>query len=392
MTRMAVAPAPYGQDLDLVIECTSDPRERFGAPHRVIVHPDWTVETPHDLDAERIARSFGGWSTCLLFADRALPTFRRALHVMAHPAQITAGDEPWTAAPQDDDDSDDFCSYPLDPSSLRDSVREEIKPSRMIPGSPSSHAASPEAIDAERKLYTELFSRAGRAWATAGDPRHIDGGEIGFLEVWAQGLLPTHVDELARSLPRSALPLSPQFYSRAHFDDVDVDWLIGAIQCYPDREFADWAVAQNVAWAQTPVEVVWRLYELGLSARDAIGVLEQRVPIDTLVELARRPGVGGQTAARWLTIWARLGVTPTTAHYRLLEANRVLLQRPQSWMLDTTASALRRFGAGAPDRTELAVMLALTTDLGAIERAIRRGARAATDPRFLELIRKENAR
>ncbi len=381
-------PAPYGQDLDLVIECTARPDDHFGMPHRVVVHPDWTVETPHDLDAERVARSFGGWSTCLLFADRVAPALRRALHLMTHPDQIAGGDDPWAAQPEDDGEA---CSYPLDPLTLRAAVREEIKPSHMIPANPSSHAGS-EEIGVGRRLYADLFSRAGRAWAAAGNPRHLDDGEAGFLEVWAEGLLPAQIDELARSLPRSVMPLSPRFYCRAYFGAVDIDWLAGVVQCFPEREFADWAVAQDSAWAQTPVQVVWRLHELGLSARDAIGVLEHRVPVATLTELANRPGVGGQTAARWLTIWARLGVAPTSAHYRLLEANRVLLQCPPLWMLDTTANALRGFGAGAPDRTELAVMLALTNDLGAIRRAIRRGASTATDLRFLELISRENAR
>lgn len=386
---LAVPPAPHGRDLDITIECTADPDKRFGTPHRVVIRPDWTVETPHDLDAERIARAFGGWSTCLQFAERVVPAFRRALHVMLEPGLLTS-EAPW-ASPTSGNGGPEAPSSALDTPTLREAVRQEIKPDRILSTASSTLTASPRARGRERDLYSILFARGGRAWATTGDTRQIDGGESGFVELWSQGLFPVHVNEVARALPRRAWPLAPEFYARVCFGAVDLDWLIRVVQCFPERECADWAVAQGAAWSSTRVADVWRMAELGLSTRDAIGALERRVPIDALVDLAGRPGVGGPTAARWLTLWAQLGVTPTTAHYRLLEERRVLLKRPAEWMLDSTARALRRFGSTAPERTELAVMLALTPDPGAIEDALRRGIRTSTDPRFLELIRKENA-
>ena len=72
----------------MIIECSSDPSERRGVTHRVIIHPDWTVDVPHDIEAERVARSFGGWSTCLELVERVIPAYRRALDLMTNPNHL----------------------------------------------------------------------------------------------------------------------------------------------------------------------------------------------------------------------------------------------------------------------------------------------------------------
>lgn len=355
-------PFPNEVNLEITIECTSDPSEKLGTPHRVVIHPDWTVQTLHDLDAERVARSFGGWSTCLAFVEDVVPAYRRALSLMTN-------------------DVDRFY----------ETGRWEISPDCMFPGRSSDSSTGTAVTEVQRRLYTQLFARAGRSWAESGDPRLIDGGADGFLEMWEKGVLPLLIDELARSLPRSIWPLTPEFYSQAFFGGINLGWLAGVVNCFPDRDFAEWAVTQ-MALARMPGDLIGRMYELRLSSRDAINTLELRVPIEALTDLANRPGVGGPTAARWLTIWGRLGVAPSSSHYLLLESNGVLLERPPLWVLDSTARAMRKFGPDAPDRTELAVMLALTPDVELIKAAIRRGIRKATDPRFTQMIHRRKTK
>ncbi len=345
----AATPVPGGGDLEIVVECTSDPDERFGTVHPVVLHADWTLDTPHDLAAERVARAFGGWSSCLLFAERVVPAYRRALEAMMDPGPAHATD---MAMP----------------------------------------AAGAWTVSPERDLTSRLFARAGRAWAASGDPRQVEGGESGFFELWGHGVLPGRVDELARALPRSIWPLPPGFYLRACVGAFDIDWLVAVVECFPEREFAEWAVASGSGKYLPPLDDIRRMSALGLSARDAVGVLERRVPVARLVDVANLPGVGGPTAARWLTLWARLGLTPTSAHYRLLAERRLLLHRPAAWTLDAAARAVSGFCPEPPDRTEIAVMLALAADVGVLEDAVRRGIRTSTDPRFLERISKENPR
>lgn len=370
-----VTPAPAAQNLVTMIECTADPETRFGVEHRITIRTDWSVECPHDLEAERIARSFGGWSTCLAVADVVVPALRRALTLMHDPSELS---------------TDGDATHELREAYA--AVQHEIAPRSILPALPAGANADPALRTRERELFAQLFSEAGRSWAAAADARQIDGGAAGFRTLWAEGVSPARVDEIARGVPRRAWPLPVDFVALAHFGPVDLEWLFGLIHCFPDREVVDWAVQQRYSGRRAQSDNVWRLAELGLSPRDAIGVLDQRVPLDALVAIASHPDVGAPTAARWLTLWAQLGVTPTREHYRVLAETRALSERPPSWKVDSIAHALRGFGHGAPDRTELAVMLALVPDQAAVERAIRRGVTTATDPRFLEITRKEHTR
>lgn len=54
-------PTPDGSTLVLEISCPSGDDGR----HDVVLQPDWSMESPHDLTAERVLAAFGGSSPCL---------------------------------------------------------------------------------------------------------------------------------------------------------------------------------------------------------------------------------------------------------------------------------------------------------------------------------------
>ena len=61
----AAGPAPGGRSLSTLVECRTSRSSVRGEPHRVSIAPDWSVQTPHDLDAERVGVAFGGYASCL---------------------------------------------------------------------------------------------------------------------------------------------------------------------------------------------------------------------------------------------------------------------------------------------------------------------------------------
>lgn len=351
-------PAPGRQSLTVTIECTATPAERFGAPHRVTIGPDWNVTMPHDPAAERIARSMGSWNSCLHFADRIVPAYRGAIAAMTSPPPL----------PRDEQ-----------------LLRHELGPAYRL--GTAALEQSPELTHTEHRMYRDLLDQAGRVWSAWGDPRHVTEGVPGYLDLWRDGISPVAVEDIARDLPREVWPLPADFYRRLSFERIDFTWLVTILTCYPTREMALWASDLGDSAARRyPAESVWRLYGLGVSDRDAIAALDAGVPLDALTELAARPKVGGTTAARWLTAWARVGATPTVEHHRLLDEHRVLLERPPRWLVDWTVQALRTFGRDPLPRTELAVMLALTSDTNVVREAVRLGVTSATDDRFIHLI------
>lgn len=71
------------------IQCRTAPGRR-GVRHDVSLTADWQLETPHDLESERIGVAFGGHLTCVELADQILPAVRGWLEHLhrAAPADI----------------------------------------------------------------------------------------------------------------------------------------------------------------------------------------------------------------------------------------------------------------------------------------------------------------
>jgi len=386
-------PGPAGQGLEVVIECTSAPTERFGVQHRVRIAPDWTVTLDaHDVASERIARTLGAsWCSCLYFLESVVPAYRETLAFVADPKRWAEQCANWRWMESVSEhricwwcDLGRDCEADLPVETTSERMRHALSPEGMASRCRSSEWPGLDLSLAAHDQSAALLSAAGRAWCRSGDHTQVDGGEDGFIDLWRSGVLPTHVDEIARSIPRQALPLSPDFYWDAHFGTVDPQWLSAVVCCYPDREFAEWAITQEDRWRRIDPHDVWRMFELRLSARDAMGALDAQVPVDTLVDLSHRGDVPAATAARWLTVWSRIGIMPTSQHFRVLEANRALGNVPSAWRLDATTDALRARGVrDAPSRLDLAVMLAIAGDVPAVVAAVARGVREATDLRFL---------
>jgi hypothetical protein len=77
LTTSPFAPTPDGTPLSVRVACrtTSD----GGVPaarHVITIHPDWSVDTGHDLAAERVAVGLGGHCTCVSLVDRGVPALR----------------------------------------------------------------------------------------------------------------------------------------------------------------------------------------------------------------------------------------------------------------------------------------------------------------------------
>ena len=85
-----LGPAPGDQPATIRVPCTGVPYALGSATHAVTVAPDWTVETPHDLAAERVALAFGGYSSCLELVEKVVPAARRRLQLLARrtPAKL----------------------------------------------------------------------------------------------------------------------------------------------------------------------------------------------------------------------------------------------------------------------------------------------------------------
>lgn len=52
MNDEQVPPHPCGGSLELQIRCYVDPEHKRARTHPIVLHPDWSVDTGHDLEAQ----------------------------------------------------------------------------------------------------------------------------------------------------------------------------------------------------------------------------------------------------------------------------------------------------------------------------------------------------
>ena len=71
-------PAPDGP-LSVEVDCSTG--TRVTGRHAVRLAADWTLTTPHDLDAERVLAALGGSLSCLQLHDVVVPTLRSLVHL-----------------------------------------------------------------------------------------------------------------------------------------------------------------------------------------------------------------------------------------------------------------------------------------------------------------------
>lgn len=360
----AIGPAPDGGGLELSIECTASPSARFGAVHTVTIHPDWNVTTPHDLEAERVAVVFGGWSSCLDFADGVASAYRRLLGVMARevPLERDAGGR-WLTS-----EAPGCCPQPRGFDSLDGAVVHEAS----VP-----HLA--KAFGTTHWQVEQIRSAARSIWSKMSDPALVVGGADGYQALWDRGIHPARVQRIAERMPASARPLTVKLYASVEYRDIDIDWLADVVAVYPTPEFADWCVWHAAVRDLIPPAEVAALRGLGLAARDAMIALEGGLDAETISSIAGAAEASAPTIARWRGAWAAVGCAPSGEHYRLLADHRALHVRPQPTEVDDVCAAV----AGSVDRTEVAVMLAIEPHRERVIAALRRGVRSAADPRLL---------
>lgn len=78
-----IPPCPTGDPLAIRLRCwTSRAARSPFTRHPAVLNPDWSVEVPHDLAAERVAMALGGWLSCLELEATVVPAARQWLGLL----------------------------------------------------------------------------------------------------------------------------------------------------------------------------------------------------------------------------------------------------------------------------------------------------------------------
>lgn len=371
------ATAPRDDTLYLNIECPRTPDHSSGNKHTVSIHygADWAVETPHDLQAERIAAALGGYCACLDLIDKTIPAIRANMDHLTRRAEVT----------------------------MAKNRRGQI---HILRGETTRHCCTGWSFDSVAEASWHLRSahhisnyndaplwqieKVLKALERKIKPRFEDYNDVEerlpkqqrVSQLWGVGIHPKTAREYLALVPAVTEPLPLDYFIGVAYSGLNKDWLREVAAARPNAETATWLawVPDLTRHAGIPEWKTWLKY--GLSTNDTEIALIERITSEVVNATAHATGWQPSRAAAALTAWAKAGCSPTIEHIQLLARNGrshvgvTDRQLNQLWnqTVEDTRIELREL-----QRTELGVLLALLGHPDAVLTALHHGIYSVHD-------------
>ena len=359
-------PAQDGTCLTFEVECRTNRRATRGKRHPMTINADWTIQTPHNLDAERVAVALGGYSSCLEAVDTAVPALREAMGLASRrlrPELYCDRKAGWVVAKAAG------CGCP---GSFR-TAAEAAEHARYTRHLGARHGCS-------ERILRMLMGATEDAVAALAQPLVDAGGlavrEVGGLtQLWAAGV---HLDDavtMAGLVSAVCEPLPLRYFLGVAYRGADRDFLAAAAAARADPDTAAWLAWLPARFWQ-PELATW--LRLGLARGDLLDLLDWCTDPATVGAMAETVGLPSERVARMLAVWARARCSPSGQHLRLLVAEGLEAYHPSGPALDRLAHEARNL-PGVPSRTELGVMLALADTRADTLSALVRGVRSTVE-------------
>lgn len=376
-------PAPGNQPLELFMECFNGSTGAGGAKHQVTVHADWTVTTPHDAEAERIAEAFGSYTSCVTHTERIVDAFRKSFGILTRAERV--------------------------PLSVGRGGSWQVGKGHSISGccrgtlfggvvGAARHTRAPMHLAKQHKVplrHLEAFlDAASRTWGGWDGTPEVDPrieslirepGGVGDL--WRAGIHPAEIPALASvgSVVDEPLPIS--FYLGLVYGRADRSWVAEVLPHRPDPDTAAW-----LTWLDEPQKRAtptdWGLWlRFGISKADVVVAVKAGVPAEHVHEVAYANGWPVSAVAAQFVKWANAGCTLKSEHFHAMKRNGVYSPKPSRRAIDALCEMVdsdlgptaRKSLRDRPDRTDLAVMLEILGNRHEVRRALAQGARTPDD-------------
>ncbi len=376
-----IGPAPEGANLEFDIECRLEPRALRGEKHPVIIHRDWSITTPHDIAAERVAMAFGAYTSCVPLVEVTVNALRAATPALARRHEVAPhrfGKTMWRL-PRSVQVAD--CCENKSFRSLAEATTHAHHASHLarLWHAPVWQLRETVAIAAAR---WESWNRQ-RATESGADRRVREEG--GVDELWNLGVTADDITKLAQLVSVINDPLPLAFFVGAQYGPADPEWVKTVVEGRPDPDFATWLVSLDAPASRSDARR-WRAWlAFGLPRDHVRFAAEYAGPPETITDITVATGWPTELAARTWLRWVRVGCSPEPEHFAILAARGVGEVVPPSVAIDRVIDVV--VGPSAIDspltserRTELAVMLAL---LGTVPEVAFEVGRGSTTPQAL---------
>ena len=369
----AVAPSPDG-DLRLEITCATGSAQ--STRHDITIRPDWTVETPHDIEAERVAAAFGAEVSCIQLVERLIPAVRRHVQRVSRRALVglrRVPDGSWSpdrAAPGCD------CRRRFPSAAAAAAHLRTLR-----------HTAHDEDLSVEslQPVLDAVLHAHRQSWGWRLPPGDAARARTCVLVdtdldgLWQSGIHPLLVDDIHRRLRPDGPPLTEGFYLAVVTHRPDLDWLANIARNGSDLngELLEW-----LAWTYSRADRANPLLRADWLAagvsRAAISPLIDAgyVPADVF-DLARCAGRSPGAMANLLHAWLQAGARPTVADLRRLFELRISTYTAPSRGVVLGLAKIADAAQMAISATDLALLQVICGSLSAAAGWLTRGY---TDP------------
>lgn len=373
-----LTPGPEGP-LTVEVECRTSPRARKGALHEITIEADWTVTTPHDLEAERVAAAFGGYTSCLTLVDETIPAFRESLALLTRrirPALVRDGRGAWRPALEDRVVG--CCT-----TARFRTVEKAARHLRSLPHLTAIHDVPGwqlgQVVDGAQRVW--------RAWEGMRRPSHELTRLVrevgGIAELWRSGIRPDQIVQMAAHVEVVEEPLPIAYFIGLAYGGADPEWVGQVIRHRPQADVAAWLANLEVDHTMGDAETWGRWLAYGLPRDDVLAMVASGVDPDLVEEVAGTIGWTRYKVARTLAEWTRVDTRPTAADFEVLARHRVMEVRFPSELIDEIldeVGQLVRDAIWEPvalTRTEVAVMFAVLGTRQGVLAAARAGVRGS---------------
>lgn len=352
-----LGPAPDGASLTVSVRCRTR-RASGGRKHDVVIGPDWSVSTPHDLEAERIGAALGGYLSCLDLVDHTVPASRDLLQLAARRVLPPISRNPvgrWVVDQPTNGCSCHHQSYAT-PYEAAEHVRSSAHLARRYGADPRQLQL---LLDAATAAHGGFQMCPPPGWVALGSVREPRGIDV----LWGAGVPPELVTEVQdRVCPRGG-PLPTAAYLGAAFRCDDLEWLRSTMGQSPDPDpdpdlvvWAAWSY-DNGDRTHPHARGDWLARGVPRSAVDVL--VDGGIAVRAAEELAEITGRTVNRAALVLAAWERAGCRPGPGDIAALDVLGLGdTYEPTSGAVESLHQATRRLEV-PPTRTQVAVLLGL---------------------------------
>lgn len=377
-------PYPFSAPLELTIECRARKSRRSSTHHKVEINADWSVDTPHDIEAERVAAALGAHCSCVDFVDRAVPALRRSV------ALLTRRERPrlerdrqgrWQVPETDRLNkccaSDGYASVAAVLNHLRDASHIA-----------HSYGAPLWQLNALLVAATHVWRHqsADGLYSLRYESASLVREVTGATDLWAAGIHPDDIPALAAPARATSESLPVRYFIDMAYGNVEPDWLSAVLPHRPDADTAAWLAALDGPQHSAGAEEWGRWLDFGVSRELVARGVQAGLASDFVSRIAALTGWTIHATAEAVIAFADIDCRPTATHFALLRDFNIERPRPSGRALNELIDQLQskrssraKTADRRPTRTELALMLVILGNKPDVIAAVSRGVRRAAD-------------